>query len=76
MGNGSQRSKPKYYLLYKYLKEVCIHKNVITTYDSNYIQFTFKPPTNLADVRTQAIYFKKWISKNHSYSSWIWNLVS
>ena len=49
MGNGSQRSKPKCYLMYKYLKEVCIHKNVITKYDSNYIQFTFKPPTNFDD---------------------------
>lgn len=55
MGNESQTRKLKYFFTYKYLKEVCIHKNTTTTYDSGYVQFAFKPPTNLADVRTWAI---------------------
>lgn len=51
MENESQMSKSKYSFTYKYLKEVYIHKNIITMYESSTIQFTFKLPTNLADIK-------------------------
>lgn len=37
MENGSKTSKSKYFFTYKYLKEACIHKNIITADDSTII---------------------------------------
>lgn len=59
MENESQTCKSKYFFTNIYLKEVCIHKNIITMYESAIVQFAFKLPTNLADIKRLSHLFKK-----------------